>query len=129
MAGPVWDAAEGGGEEEVLHVDDDKGCFGGVDGDGGCGCAEAEAGGYGGGGWGWRVREVEALGWVVEPEVGEVAEGGVARGVAGGGRRGGGEGVGGDGGGHCWWGGWGGWGGTVGDDAPFLRRGRRGGRR
>lgn len=105
MAGSVWDAAEGRVQEEVLHVDDDEGCFERVDGDGGCGCADAEAGGDGWGGWGWRVGEVEALGWVVEPEIRGVAEGGVARGVAGGGRHGGGEGVGGDGGGHCWWGG------------------------
>ncbi len=108
MPGPVWEAAEGRVQEEVLHVDDDEGCFAWVDGDGGCGCAEVETGGYGGGEWGWRVGEVEAVVGAVEPEVGGVAEGGV---------------VGGGGGGHGWWGG------TVGDDGPVLRRGRKGGRR
>jgi len=128
MPGPVWEAAEGRVQEEVLHVDDDEGCFAWVDGDGGCGCAEVETGGYGGGEWGWRVGEVEAVVGAVEPEVGGVAEGGVVGG-GGGGERGGGEGGKGGGGGGRGGGGHGWWGGTVGDDGPVLRRGRKGGRR
>lgn len=69
MSGALGIAAEGRREEEVLHVDDEEGCFGGVEGDGVCGCLEGEARVYRRGGQGCGVGEVEAGGGVVEPEV------------------------------------------------------------
>ena len=69
VSGALGIAAEGRREEEVLHVDDEEGCFGGVEGDGVCGCLEGEARVDWRGGWCWRVGEVEAGGGVVEPEV------------------------------------------------------------
>lgn len=65
---------EGFGEEEVLHVDDDEGGFRGGDGDGDSGGLDGGFGGGDGGGWGIGVREVEAVGGVVEPEVGGLAD-------------------------------------------------------
>jgi len=69
VPGALGITAEGWREEEVLHVDDDEGCFGGVEGYGVGGCGEGEARVDWRGGWGWRVGEVEAGGGVVEPEV------------------------------------------------------------
>ena len=65
---------EGFGEEEVLHIDDDEGGFGGGDGDGDGGGLYGGFWGGDGGGWGVGVGEVEAVGGVVEPEVGGLAD-------------------------------------------------------
>lgn len=43
MSGALGVAAEGRREEEVLHVNDEERCLGGVEGDGLCGCGEREA--------------------------------------------------------------------------------------
>ena len=72
-------SSEGFREEEVLHVDDDEGGFGGVDGDGDGGGLDGEFGVWDGGCWGCWVREVEAAGRVVEPEVGRLADERLAR--------------------------------------------------
>lgn len=76
VARTIRGAADGGRQEEVLHVDDDEGGFGGVDGDGGRGGCEVEARRDGWGGGGCGVGEVEAVGGSVEPEVGGGAEDG-----------------------------------------------------
>lgn len=69
MPGALGITAEGWREEEVLHVDDDKGCFGWVESYRVSCCGEGKARVDWRGGWGWRVAEVEAGGGVVEPEV------------------------------------------------------------
>ena len=43
VSGALGVAAEGRREEEVLHVNDEERCLGGVEGDGLCGCGEREA--------------------------------------------------------------------------------------
>lgn len=61
MTGTIGCTAQGFGEEEVLHVDYDKGCFLGVDGNGCCGCLEAEAGNYSRRIWARWMGEVETV--------------------------------------------------------------------
>lgn len=62
-------AAEGGGQEEILHVDDDERSFGRIDCDWDRGRLDGEGGSRDRVSWGGRMREVEAVGAVVEPEV------------------------------------------------------------
>ena len=69
MPGTLGIAAESRREEEVLHVNDEESCFGGVEGYLICGCGKIEARVDWRGGRGWRVGEVETGGGVVEPEV------------------------------------------------------------
>ena len=55
VPGTLGIAAKGRREEEILHVNDEEGCFGGVESDEVCGCGESEARVDGRGGRGWRV--------------------------------------------------------------------------
>lgn len=74
-------AAKGRTQEEALHVDDDEGGFGGVDGDGFGGGLDCDGWGDGWrGGCGW-MGEVEAGLGGIEPETLVVADDGALVGV------------------------------------------------